>query len=212
VELLFNALSSINPVFGANNQIGSLAGQLNRYVPGYRRHKVWTGQMTATKVAGGMLGSSQSTFIAEVGFVNADIGSKGKLRFDGPGTFVGGDINYMNNTGSNASGVQPGSEPASAFADEFSWGYQLVGRLDYNNAFHGVNVSPLLVFAHDVGGNTPLPLGNFLHDRKTVTVGADFTFQNAWAMELRYVNFFGASRYNLISDRDYVSATVKYSF
>jgi len=210
VELLFAAVSSINPVFGANNQIGSYP--LNTYVPGYRRHKVWTGQMTATKVTGGILGASQSTFIAEVGFVNADLPSKSTLRFDGQGTFVGGDINYMNNTGSNASGVQPASEPASAFADEFSWGYQLVGKLDYNNAFHGVNVSPLLVFAHDVGGNTPLPLGNFLHDRKTMTVGVDFTYQNNWGMELRYVSFFGASRYNLLSDRDYVSATVKYSF
>ena len=40
--------------------------------------------------------------------------------------------------------------PPEAFADEISWGYQLVGRLDYNNAFKGVNMSPLVVFAHDV--------------------------------------------------------------
>jgi hypothetical protein len=88
----------------------------------------------------------------------------------------------------------------------------VVGRLDYNNVVAGVNISPLLVFAHDVGGNTPLPLGNFVHGRKTITLGADFTYQNAWAMELRYVNFGGAGRYNLLGDRDYVSATLKYSF
>lgn len=212
VELLFAALSSINPTFSANNQIGNFLGQMNTYVPGYRRHKVWTGQMTATRVGGGIFGADQSTLVAEVGFVSADIGSKGKLRYDGSGTFVGGDNNYMNNTGNNASGTLPLSEPPSAFADEFSWGYQLVGRLDYNNAFHGVNVSPLIVFSHDVGGNTPLPLGNFIHGRKTLTVGADFSFQNSWAFELRYVNFFGAGRYNLLGDRDYVSATMKYSF
>ncbi len=212
VELLFAALSSINPTFSANNQIGNFLGQMNTYVPGYRRHKVWTGQMTATRVGGGIFGADQSTLLAEVGFVSADIGSKGKLRYDGSGTFVGGDNNYMNNTGNNASGTLPLSEPPSAFADEFSWGYQLVGRLDYNNAFHGVNVSPLIVFSHDVSGNTPLPLGNFIHGRKTLTVGADFSFQNSWAFELRYVNFFGAGRYNLLGDRDYVSATMKYSF
>lgn len=212
VELLFAALSSINPTFSANNQIGNFLGQMNTYVPGYRRHKVWTGQMTATRVGGGIFGADQSTLVAEIGFVSADIGSKGKLRYDGSGTFVGGDNNYMNNTGNNASGTLPLSEPPSAFADEFSWGYQLVGRLDYNNAFHGVNVSPLIVFSHDVGGNTPLPLGNFIHGRKTLTVGADFSFQNSWAFELRYVNFFGAGRYNLLGDRDYVSATMKYSF
>ncbi len=212
VELLFTALSSINPAFGPNNQLGNRLGQLNTYVPGYRRLKVWTGQLTATKVGRGILGAAQSTLIGEIGFVNADLPAKGTLRFDGPGTFVGGELAYMNASGSNASGIPPLSEPSSAFADDFSWGYQLVGRLDYNNVFAGVNVSPLLVFAHDVGGNTPLPLGNFVHGRKTITVGADFTFQNAWAFEVRYVNFSGAGRYNLLADRDYFSATLKYSF
>jgi hypothetical protein len=210
VELLFAALSPLSSRFGANNQIGTFG--LDTYVPGFRRHKVWTGQFTATKVARGIFGADQTTLLFESGFVNADIPNPGTLRYDGPGTFVGGDVSYMTNSGNNASGVQPLSEPAEAFATSFSWGYQLVGRLDYNNAFRGINVSPTVIFAHDVSGNTPLPLGNFLDGRKTATVGADFTFQNAWAVELRYVNFFGAGRYNLLSDRDYVSATVKYSF
>lgn len=210
VELLFAALSPLSSRFSANNQIGAFA--LNTYIPGFRRLKVWTGQMTATKVTKGYFGADQTTFLAEAGFVNADLPAKSTLRFDGPGTFVGGDFNYMTNSGSNAAGIPPLSEPASAFADSFSWGYQLVGRLDYNNAFHGVNVSPLIVYSHDVGGNTPLPLGNFLHGRKSLTVGAEFTFQNAWALDLRYVNFFGAGRYNLLSDRDYVSCNLKYSF
>jgi hypothetical protein len=208
VELLFAALSSLNPAYGPNNQIGNYLGQLNTYVPGFHRHKVWTGQMTATWAGRGILGSQQTTLVAEAGFVDVDLPRKGTLRYDGPGTFVGGDINYMTNTGNAASG----SEPGSAFADSFSWGYQLVGRLDYNNVFHGVNVSPLLVFSHDVSGNTPLPLGNFLHGRKTLTLGAEFTFQNAWALDLRYVNFLGAGRYNLLGDRDYVACNLKYSF
>jgi hypothetical protein len=212
VELLFAALSSINPTYGTNNQIGNFAGQLNTYIPGYRRTKVWTGQLTGTWVGRGILGAQQTTLIGEAGFVSADLPAKSSLRFDGPGTFVGGELAYMNGSGSNASGVPPPSEPSSAFADPFSWGYQLVGRLEYNNVFSGVNVAPLLVFAHDVGGNTPLPMGNFLHGRMTFTVGADFTWQNAWAVELRYVNFSGGHQYNLLSDRDYVSATLKYSF
>jgi hypothetical protein len=212
VELLFAAFSSINPAFGANNQIGNFLGQLNTYVPGYRRLKVTTGQMTATWVGKGILGSAQTTLLAETGFVNADLPSKNVLRFDGPGTMVGGDVNYMTNSGNNASNIAPLSEPASAFADSFSWGYQLVGRLDYNNVFRGVNISPTVIYAHDVGGNTPLPLGNFLHGRKSLTIGAEFTFQNAWAFDLRYINFFGADRYNLISDRDFVSCNLKYSF
>ena len=213
VELLFTALSSINPNFGPNNQVGNMLGQLNTYVPGFRRHKVWTGQLTATRVGRGFFGADQSTLVAEIGFVHANIpGAKATLRYDGPGTFVGGELAYMNASGSNASGIPPLSDPSDAFADRFSAGYQIVGRLDYNNAFAGVNVSPILVFAHDIAGNTPLPLGNFRHGRKTVTLGADFTFQNSWTLEARYVNFSGGGRFNLLSDRDYVSATVKYSF
>ena len=212
IELLFAAFGSINPAFGTNNQIGNLSGQLNTYVPGFRRVKVWTGQMTATWVGKGIFGSEQTTLLAEAGFVKADLPAKGELRFDGPGTFVGGDINYMNNSGSNASNIAPLSEPASAFADRFSCGYQLVGKLDYNNLFSGVNVSPTLIFTHDVGGNSPTPVANFLHGRKSLTLGTEFTFQNAWSLDLRYVNFFGGGRYNLIADRDYVSCNLKYSF
>ena len=211
VELLFATLSSLtNSVpFGTNNQVGNFYNQYGTYIPGWHRFDVWTGQLTATKVTAGILGAQQSTFVAEVGFVDVpSLPGKGRMRYDGPGTNTAGDLNEMINTGNGAAG----SEPASAFADRFSWGYQLVGRLDYNNLFHGVNMSPLVVFAHDVSGNTPLPLGNFRHDRKTFTLGADFTFQNAWAFEVRYVNFFGAGQYNLLNDRDFVSTTLKYSF
>ena len=207
VELLFATLSSLNPAYGLNNQLGNYTGQLNTYVRGYKRHSVWTGQLTATYVGRGVLGADQSTVLAEAGFVNADLPAKSTLRYDGPGTFLAGDLNEMINTGS----VQL-ADPSSAFADTFSWGYQLVGRLEYNNAFAGVNVAPTLIFGHDVSGNTPLPLGNFREERKTLTLGADFTFQNAWALEVRYVDFFGAGRYNLLGDRDYASVTLKYSF
>ncbi len=208
VELLFAALSPLNPAYGPNNQLGNYAGQYGTYISGYRRNEVWTGQLTATKVSGGILGAQQSTFLAEVGFVHANLPAKGKLRYDGFGTYVAGDINEMINTGNAAFGA----DPASAFADSFSWGYELVGRLDYNNVFAGINISPLLVFTHDVSGNTPLPMGNFEHNRKSITVGAEFTFQNAWAFDLRYVNFFGGGRFNLLGDRDYVACNLKYSF
>ncbi|MBM3853427.1 MAG: DUF1302 domain-containing protein, partial [Verrucomicrobia bacterium] len=37
-------------------------------------------------------------------------------------------------------------------------------------------------------------------------------YRNALSFEVRYVNFSGAGRFNLFSDRDYVATTVKYSF
>jgi hypothetical protein len=161
-----------------------------------------------TKVFGPRLGASQLTMLGEIGGVWANLPAKSTLRYDGSGTFTGGNAAFMAGTGN---GALP-TTPESAFADSFSAGYQVLARLDYNNAFAGVNFAPSIAFVHDVTGNTPLPLGNFIEGRKSITLAGDFTFQNSWALELRYVNFFGAKKYNLLNDRDYVAATIKYSF
>jgi hypothetical protein len=209
VELLFATLSALNPVYGANNQIGNFFGQMGLTIPGYRSMSVWQAQATATKVFGRALGADQLTMVFEAGATLVpNLPDKNVLRFDGSGTDTAGSAAEMINTGN---GAFPAT-PLSAFPDSFSWGCQLALRLDYNNLFAGVNVSPTLAFAQDVSGNTPLPLGNFLKDRRTLTLGADFNYQNQWTLELRYVNFSGAQSYNLLSDRDFVSATIKYSF
>jgi hypothetical protein len=208
VELLFAALSTLAPQFGANNQIGNFLGQYGREVPGYRRHKVWTAQSTLTKVFGPTLGSQQFTVLGEVGGVWANLPGKGTLRYDGSGTFTGGSAAAMTGAGF----PQFAATPTEAFADDFSWGYQVLGRLDYNNIFPNVNMQPTVAFTHDVSGNTPLPLGNFVHRRRSINVAVEFSYRNAWSLELRYVNFFGAGKYNLLGDRDYFATTVKYSF
>jgi hypothetical protein len=208
VELLFAALSALAPPFGANNQIGNFLGQYGREIPGFRRHRVTTAQTTLTKVFGPMVGAQQFTLLGEVGGVWANLPDQATLRYDGPGTFTSGSAAAMTGTGSP---TVPAT-PARAFADDFSWGYQLLGRLDYNNVMPNVNMQPSVAFTHDVRGNTPLPLGNFIRDRKSVNVAVEFVYRNAWSLELRYVNFFGASTYNLLADRDYFATTVKFSF
>lgn len=208
VELLFATLSSLNPAFGANNQVGNFLGQFNRELSGFRRHDVTTAQTTFTKVFGQMLGAQQVTLLGEVGGVWANLPSKDFLRYDGPGTFTSANPATMINTGN---GAFPAT-PSSAFADKFSWGYQVASRLDYTNVFANVNASPSVAFTHDVSGNTPLPLGNYIAKRKSLNLAVEFTYQNAWSLEVRYVNFFGADRFNLLADRDYVSTTIRYSF
>jgi hypothetical protein len=208
VELLFAALSSLAPAFGANNQVGNYLGQYNREITGYRNHDVWTAQTTVTKVFGPTLGSQQFTLLGEVGGVWANLPSKDVLRYDAPGTFTAGSQAEMNGVGFS----QFAATPASAFADKFSWGYQVLGRLEYNNLLPNITVLPSVAFTHDVGGNTPLPLGNFVQDRKSITVAVEMTYRNAWSFELRYVNYFGAGRYNLLADRDFFATTLKYSF
>jgi hypothetical protein len=55
-------------------------------------------------------------------------------------------------------------------------------------------------------------LGNYVAKRKSVNLGVEFTYQQKWSLEVRYVDFFGGDRYNLLADRDYVSTTLRYSF
>jgi hypothetical protein len=57
-----------------------------------------------------------------------------------------------------------------------------------------------------------LPVGNFIQGRRSLNLAVEFTYRNAWSLELRYVNFSGGGRYNLFADRDYFATTVKYSF
>ncbi|MBL9202669.1 MAG: DUF1302 domain-containing protein [Opitutaceae bacterium] len=208
VELLFAALSSLAPQFGSNNQLGNYLGRFGAEISGYRRHRVWTAQSTMTKVFGPMFGSQQFTVLGEVGGVWANLPSKSTLRYDGPATFTGGSQAAMNGAGF----PQFPATASNAFPGKFSWGYQFLGRLDYNNVLPNVNMQPSLAFSHDVGGVTPLPLGNYIKGRRSVNLAVEFTFRNAWSLEARYVNFFGAGRYNLLGDRDYFATTAKFSF
>ena len=91
-------------------------------------------------------------------------------------------------------------------------GYQMLAKLQYDNVFAGVNLTPTIGYSHNVKGNTPLPLGNFIEGRKSFSLGMEFVYQYTWSLDLRYVNYFGAEDFNLLNDRDYVSATVRYSF
>ena len=51
-----------------------------------------------------------------------------------------------------------------------------------------------------------------IEDRKAATIGITANYQNAWSGDLSYTRYFGAGRHNLINDRDFLAANVKYSF
>ncbi len=103
------------------------------------------------------------------------------------------------------------TEPAG-FADDFSWGYRMLARADYNDAFGPVTVSPSLAWAQDVSGTTPGPGGSFIEGRKAITMGVGFNYLEQWIFDLSYTNFWGAGHYNLSHDRDFFAASVRYSF
>lgn len=213
VELLFAGLSPLNvlvpqPALRFNSQLGAYSP--GQYIRGWDRHEVSQIQSTFTKVFGpsNPIGAEQIALVGEVGATKVwDLPDSSVLRYQGDGTDTGGgsaiDSGDLRNPATQIDG----------FATQFSWGYRLAARADYTSVGNTpFNLSPRLAFNHDVNGITPGPGGNFLEDRKSVTVGVEALYLNQWAFDLSYTSFFGADNLNLIGDRDFASFTVKYSF
>ena len=127
------------------------------------------------------------------------------LRYEGPGTRTSANPFFT------AAGIQPATQDGG-FADPFSWGYRVVARATYNNAIGPVNLSPQIAFAHDVNGTSPSPIGNFVEDRKTITLSLEASYLHSWRARLSYTNSFSGGDFNLRSDRDFVALTASYSF
>ena len=213
IELLFAALTPLNVNFPAHalqfhSQFGDFeAGDL---ITGYDEYNSWQGQLTTTKLFGpnNFLKANQIAFVAEVGMnYVSDLPDKDDLRINGPGTDTGGGYDYLTGDLRN-----PITEPAGSFADDFSWGYRMLVRATYNDAFGAVTVLPRIAWAHDVSGTTPGPGGSFIDGRKALTLGLGFNYLNEWVFDLSYTSYMGGGIYNLLQDRDFFSASVRYSF
>ena len=213
VELLFAALTPLSNNFVPNQLSQFLNGgnpyATNQSIPGFILRDVTQVQATVTRLVPQIMGASQFLFLAEVGvnIVN-NMPSKDELRLEVPGTFISG-----NQTLAGAHGPAAGQyEDASRFADATSWGYRLVGRLQYDNAIGAWNLLPRIAYSQDVEGNSPGPGGSFLEGRQAVTLGLGANYQSVWSADLSYTRYSGAGRYNLINDRDFVGFNVKYAF
>jgi len=210
VELLFASLAPISPALAAQNQVFRGNPGFGRELSGYRRMDSTQLQFTLTKALGPMIGADQGILVFEPAITRIwDMPSKDVLRFEGPGTYTSGNP-LMAGPGGAHSGKA--AEDAEHFADPTSWGYQLAGRLDYNNALGPFNLAPRFAWQHDVQGVTPGPGGNFIEGRYALTTGVTASYQNAWEFDLSYSAYGGAGRYNLVNDRDFVAAVVRYAF
>jgi len=166
-------------------------------------------QMTLTHLWGPSFGASQFVTLLEVGAIDIlDMPEHDVLRLNGPGTARNGGVAGKEGL---EMALQDGVE-TNPFPSASAWGYRLVGKLDYNNVFAGINVSPKVVFSHDVNGITPDPLFLFVEDRKSVSLGLGFDYQSRWSADFSYNSFFGGvGTTNQMEDRDYVSFNIKYS-
>ena len=176
---------------------------------GYILSDTTQAQVTMTKFWGPSVGADQLTTLLEVGGIRIeDMPSEDELRLNGPGTARNGGI--AGKEGLEVA-LQNGVE-TNPFPDDFAWGYRFVAKLDYNNVFAGINMSPRVVFSHDVSGVTPDPLFLFVEDRKSISAGISFDYQSRWSADISYNGFWGGvGTTNKMEDRDYISFNVKYS-
>ncbi len=204
-------------------------GQLGGYgvsqkVQGWGLFDTWQGQFTLTKTFANVLGASQFVLVGEAGLTyvagmpdKMTGGPNGRgLRFNGPGTNVSGNDELKGKhcpTLSFADCVALNLvEPQDRFADATSYGYRIAGRLEYPGLMGPWNILPRFAWQQDVSGTTPGPGGNFVEGRYGLTLGVEANLRATWAVDMSWTKFAGAGQYNDLNDRDYIAATLKYSF
>lgn len=196
----------------AESNNANLAG---KPVEGYDRFKVSQAQFTLIKFFDQVMGASRMSLITEFGATYVhDLPDTSEARYGRSGTFGIGalpldsgadfcalganiNVNYCNNEG---------------FTTSFSWGYRSRLVWDYPNVFAGINLSPQLAWSHDVKGYAPQPGGAFNEGNKAIGLSLEAVYQNKITGNIGYTNFFGGKPYNELTDRDFVSASVSYSF
>ena len=183
--------TNLPPQFFNNRLQAHVAGHTPTIVQGYIERDVSQVQATATKVFGPTMRADALVFVAEAALMHVhDMPDKSTVPLESP-----------------AGGVLATGE---ADADATSWGYRIAARLDYSNAIGAVNLYPYTQLLHDVSGNSPSPSGPFVEGRTAVTLGLRADYLSRWQANLGYTRFAGDG--NELADRDFISASVKYSF
>ncbi len=197
--------SAKNPLAGfACIQENTMNEQYDVDTEGYVRRDVSQGQATATKVFGPLLGADGGAFVTELAVMHVHDMPSGKGVPSGELTPNDQPLE------SPAGSVGKGDSYDPNDADATSWGYRLAARLDYNRAVGAVNLFPYLRFGHDVSGNSPAPSGPFVEGRTALTLGLGADYLSRWQFDVSYTQYAGSR--NSLRDRDFVTATVKYSF
>ncbi|MCL7945192.1 DUF1302 domain-containing protein [Marinobacter sp. ATCH36] len=197
------------------NPGANLAG---KPVDGYDRFNVSQAQFTLIKFFDQVMGASRLSLITEFGATYVhDLPDEDEARYGRSGTFGIGELplNGANFTGDFcAAGANINTNYCNneGFTTSFSWGYRTRLVWDYPSAIAGINLSPQLAWSHDVQGYAPQPGGNFNEGNKAIGVSLQGVYQNRITGNIGYTNFFGGKPYNELTDRDFVSASVSYSF
>jgi len=201
-----------------------LAGELAR---GYDMYDMWQFQSTYITIFDRVFGADRMALVGEAGVAFIpDLPSTDEARYGRSGAYgignndgvyaAAGDTNFCtadetpsgdDNSGQNANLSNCTDD---GYVTKWSGGIRLRAALDYNNAFAGVNITPIFSLAYDKG-NGPEPGAQFINNRLTTGATLRFVYMNQTSIDLSYTNYTGGD-YNQMKDRDNVTLSAKYSF
>ncbi len=219
---IFDALLSPIVMSGAVDRLQTVAGGTCGSTPvgsvreftGYVREEVLTFDVGTTATY-----AQSNPFVslvgADLGVLLTEVGGMWVPDVPAEGNF--GTAQYANVCTSGTDLPMKGflalSSRAGCRPTEFSYGYVLVGQLQYNNAFGTpITLTPQVAFRHDVKGNSPAPLSNYREGTKQVSLAVNGSFQSSWRGGVSYTNIFGNEKYNNNGDKDFVAINLSYSF
>jgi hypothetical protein len=201
-DLLQAVLLGAGP-YGAAGVAGVRAG-VGTDVPGYTQFDKTQFQVNTVKTFSNVLGAESLLLVAEVGMQSNDVPDfekAGNLRYGRA---------FIYGVGGAANNPQPDGRKNDGYVTDFSWGYRVRARMDYDGAFDGaIRVSPSIVWNHDVDGVAMD--GQFIEDRQTLGLGVGFNYAKKYTLDLGYT-WFADSAYNPLMDRDYYSASFSVTF
>src|SRR5690554_1344649 len=179
-------------------------------VSGYDRYGVSQAQMTLIKFFDQVMGASRMSLVAEVGasYIH-DLPGKDEASYGRSGTF---GLGATPDSACELNNLNPKYCNNDGFVTSFSWGYRTSLSWDYPNAFAGINLTPALFWSQDIKGYAPQPGGAFNEGNKSIGLSLTGVYQNNITGNIGYTNYFGGKPYNEMTDRDFVSASVSYSF
>lgn len=226
-ELIYGGLQLQNPIDGSpvslleQKRIEENGGNpipAGSEVKGYDEYGVSQAQFTLIKFFDQVMGASRLSVVAEFGATYVhDLPDLDEARYGRSGTFGVGPVPTETPQGTVdvcAQGLNINSSNCKndGYTTDFSWGYRARFVWDYPNVFAGINLAPQLSWSHDVKGYSPQPGGAFNEGSKAVGLSMQAVYQNKITGNIGYTNYFGGKPYNELTDRDFISASVSYSF
>lgn len=165
-----------------------------QYIQGYRSVQAHQLQILAIKAIPNVLGATQAIGLFEAAAFYQDLPDG--IKFNGPGVYLpsaqNGEVRangvaapfpYPNPVVANGS-VQPEDE---GYATKASYGVRVIGRLEYADAFAGVNLLPRIVYAGDLKGVSTF----FNEGAHSISLGLNAVYNQVWTADFSYTNFFG---------------------